>query len=46
MCCGISGNANFKYVWTDGVNTVEYESEDAAKMKVLRRGGTYSAKRL
>lgn len=30
-----------KYLWTDGTNTVRYDSELAAKSKVQRKGGSY-----
>lgn len=33
--------ASQKFVWTDGVNTVIYDTEVAAKTKVRKRGGTY-----
>lgn len=35
-----------KYVWTsdDGMDVVTYDSEMQAKAKVIRRGGTYTAR--
>lgn len=41
-CANKVRRANMKYVWTDGTNTVIYDTEMAAKAKVLRKGGTYT----
>jgi hypothetical protein len=43
MACSCKGKKSTKYVWTDGTNTVIYNTEIEAKAKVLRKGGTYSA---
>lgn len=46
MPCGCSKRRRVKYVWTseDGEMTVTYDTEVAAKAKVIRKGGTYVAK--
>lgn len=44
MACGCKAKSTMQYVWTDGTNTVIYDSEIAAKAKVMRKGGTYTAK--
>lgn len=44
MACGCTKRAGVKYVWTDGTNVIEYDSEIQAKAKVLRAGGSYSKK--
>lgn len=41
MACSCKGRKSTKYVWTDGTNTVIYDSEIQAKAKVLRKGGSY-----
>lgn len=43
MACGCTPTGT-QFVWTDGVNVVEYESELAAKAKVMRKGGSYAPK--
>ncbi len=43
MACNCKGRKNVKYQWTDGTNTVLYNTEIEAKAKVLRKGGTYVA---
>ena len=45
MACSCRQRKNFKYVWTDGTDTVIYDSEIAAKAKVLRKGGSYKIQR-
>lgn len=41
MACSCKGRQNTKYEWTDGENVVKYDSEMAAKAKVIRKGGSY-----
>lgn len=42
MPCACKGRkSNAKYEWTDGTNTVVYNTEIEAKAKVLRKGGSY-----
>lgn len=49
MACACNKRKKMKYVWT-GLNsageviTMEYGSEIEAKAKVLRKGGSYTAK--
>lgn len=42
MACACKGRKTAKFVWTNGVNTVVYNTEIEAKAKVLRKGGTYT----
>ena len=43
MACSCRGKKNTaKYEWTDGTNTVVYNTEIEARAKVLRRGGSYT----
>lgn len=44
MACGCR-RSKTKYVWTsdDGAQTTTYDSEVAARAKVIRRGGSYKA---
>lgn len=46
MPCACKKGQNRTYVWTslDGKSTQEYPTEVQAKAKVLRKGGTYTAK--
>lgn len=41
MSCGCHRRSTKRFKWTDGVNTVYYDSELAAKAKVMRKGGSY-----
>lgn len=41
VACGCKKVTATKYVWTDGSNTVVYNTEIEAKAKVLRKGGSY-----
>lgn len=41
-CAAKRRAANQKFRWTDGTNVVVYDTEMAAKAKVLRKGGTYT----
>lgn len=41
MACSCRGRRKVKYVWTDGTNTIIYDTEIQAKAKVLRKGGSY-----
>ena len=41
MACSCKKRSTAKFVWTDGTNTVVYNTEIEAKAKVLRKGGTY-----
>lgn len=41
MACSCKGKSKTKYVWTDGVTEVVYDTEIQAKAKVLRKGGSY-----
>lgn len=45
-CCGRSKRRRVKYVWTsdDGETQLVYDTEVAARAKVIRKGGTYVAK--
>lgn len=42
MACNCRGRSKATFVWTDGVTTIIYSSETAAKAKVIRKGGTYT----
>jgi hypothetical protein len=43
MPCACRGRKSaYKYVWTDGTDTVTYNTEIEAKAKVLRKGGSYT----
>lgn len=44
MACSCRKTRNMKFVWTDGENTVTYDSEIQAKAKVQRKGGSYTKK--
>lgn len=44
MSCACRRKTTTKFEWTDGKNVVEYDSELAAKAKVMRRGGSYKPK--
>lgn len=42
--CGCKRRSTTQYVWTDGTTSVTYNTEIEAKAKVIRSGGTYTAK--
>lgn len=42
MACSCTKRKTAKFVWTDGTDTVVYNTEIEAKAKVLRKGGTYT----
>ena len=46
MACGCTKRRRVKYVWTsdDGETQLVYDTEVAAKAKVIRKGGSYVAK--
>lgn len=44
MGCACKKRSTTQYVWTDGKTTVVYDSEMAAKAKVIRKGGSYQPK--
>lgn len=46
MACACRKGVNRVYVWKslDGTQTQEYPTEVQAKAKVIRKGGTYTAK--
>lgn len=41
MGCACKNRKKTKFVWTDGENTVVYDTEIQAKAKVIRKGGSY-----
>lgn len=41
MACNCKRNNNRKFKWTDGATVIVYDTEMAAKAKVLRVGGSY-----
>lgn len=45
MACSCRGRrTNTKFVWTNGVDQIIYNTEIEAKARVLRKGGTYKPK--
>lgn len=44
MSCACKRRVAKKFVWTNGTDEIEYDSEMAAKAKVLRKGGSYKPK--
>lgn len=42
--CGCKRKSTAKYVWTNGTDTITYNTEIEAKAKVIRSGGTYTQK--
>lgn len=42
MACACKGKKKSTFTWTDGTDTVVYQTEIEAKAKVLRKGGSYT----
>ncbi len=42
MSCACKRNPKKRFRWTNGTDVVYYDSEMAAKAKVLRKGGSYT----
>lgn len=42
--CGCTKRVKAQYIWTNGTESVTYDSEIAAKAKVIRSGGSYTKK--
>lgn len=43
MSCSCKRRVTTKFKWTNGTDVVYYDSEMAAKAKVMRKGGSYTA---
>jgi hypothetical protein len=41
VSCACKRRATTKFKWTNGSDVVVYDSEMAAKAKVMRKGGSY-----
>lgn len=42
MACACKRSIAKRFKWTNGTDVVYYDSEMAAKAKVMRKGGTYT----